>query len=186
MNTSSEKKTAMHYGIAERGKLYSLDKNYSEALRHYREALRLCVGVKGADIFCQHYSQCIMEALELSGAYDEVISYCEKTRELIEEKVGTSDFVTNYYASLLEKEGIQYLFKDDSKNAIYSFKEAFKLVHPGDLPLSCKLLDWAQRGYKITTSQIVDTQKRHNYFTVREDNVNPSVAIDIPISAIPF
>ena len=76
----------LHYRIAERGKLFALDKNYKEALRYYPEALRLTQQEKDSELFFQHYSQCVMESLELSGAHNQVVSFCENYRTFLEEK----------------------------------------------------------------------------------------------------
>ena len=76
----------LHYRIAEKGKMHALDKNHKEALRHYREAMRLTQKQADSEVFFQHYGQCVMESLELSGAYDEVISFCENYRSFLKEK----------------------------------------------------------------------------------------------------
>ncbi|MEN0016691.1 MAG: tetratricopeptide repeat protein, partial [Bacteroidota bacterium] len=67
-------KNLVHLSIAERGRAYRTAGNHDKALRCYREALRLAEQQQASDIFFQYYTQCIMESLELSGAYAEVIA----------------------------------------------------------------------------------------------------------------
>lgn len=169
----------LHVGIAEKGKLYSLEGNYKEALRHYREAIRLVQNNKDNDLFFQHYSQCVMEALELSGAYDEVISYCEKFLDFLEEKEET-EFIKRHKAHILEKLAVQYLLKGSREDALPYLKEAQNGIGKGVQPLTDDLLNWAQRNYQLTKKQITEVQKKYNYFIVRKDKVRPEYAIEIP------
>lgn len=177
-NTATE--YHLHLRLVEQGKLYFLEGNYKEALRHYREGLMLCQKEPGADIFFQHYSQCIMEALELSGAYDEVISYCEKTRDFLEDQLENSEHARMYYAALLQREGIQYIKKEDKAMALELMKEAKELSVGTIPPLTASLLNWLQRGFTISAKQLLDTQHLHMYFTVRKETVNPAIAMKLP------
>lgn len=176
----------MHFRIVEQGKIHSLSGDYSEALRHYKEGLRRCQTEFGSDLFFQHYSQCAMEALEHSGAHEEVISFCEKTREFLADKIEDSDYSKRYYASLLEREAIQYLFLEEKEEAVDLFKIVHELVGIKTQPLTDQLINWAQRGYTITAKQIKDAQTRFDYFIVKEGNVNPEIAMQLPEVAIPL
>lgn len=187
METVKESQPALHYGIVEMGKVYCLEGNYGEALRHYREGIRLCTtGEKKPEVFFQHYTQCVMEALELSGTYDEVISYCEKTKSFLEPKLEDSDFTKRYYASLLEREAIQYIHKEEKESATQLLKEAQALVGRKTQPITDEILNWLLRGYQISSKQIREIQKRYNYFTVREGKVNKNIAIELPKTITPF
>jgi tetratricopeptide (TPR) repeat protein len=177
--TTANTQQKLHLGIAEKGKLYSLQGNYKEALRHYREAIRLVQNNKDNDLFFQHYSQCVMEALELSGAYDEVISYCEKFMDFLEEKE-ESEFVIRHKAHVLEKLAIQYILKGDKEEALPLLKQAQSLLKKGVQPLTDELLNWVQRNYQLSKKQIHEAQKKYNYFIVRKDKVRPELAIEIP------
>jgi tetratricopeptide (TPR) repeat protein len=176
---------ALHFGIAERGKMYQLEGNYKEALRHYREAIRMTQGQENGEIFFQHYSQCVMEALELSGAQGEVVDYCDRFLDFLEAKEQT-DLVKKHRAIILEKQGIQQLLKGEIKEAGVLLKEAQQIVGKGSQPLTDELLNWALRGYQISKKQVQDLQKKHLYFIVRKDKVNPSLAIDLPEGVAAF
>lgn len=140
----------------------------------------------GGEIFFQHYSQCVMEALELSGAHNEVIDYCEKFVEFLEQKDDTSSLVQRYYGMILEKMAIQYLLKEDKSEAKGLLAEVQKRVGRGQQPITDELLNWIQRGYSINKKLVVDLQKKHNYFIVRKDKVNKDIAMDLPQGVAPF
>ncbi|HAA16838.1 MAG TPA: peptidylprolyl isomerase [Cytophagales bacterium] len=178
--SNEKKKEALHLGIAERGKLYALEGNHAEALRHYREAIRLTVQHKSPEIFFQHYTQCVMESLELSGAHQEVINYCEKARSFFEEQSDTTTYAKRSHAAVLEKQAVQHVYQGENGEALPLLKEAQALVGRGTQKLTDDLLNWVQRGYQISNQQLQQAQERHQYFIVRKDKVNPDIAIDLP------
>jgi len=182
------KKTNIHYNIAEKGKVFAIVSNHKEALRHYKEAMRMCQSLPHSDIFFQHYSLCAMESLEKMKAFEEVISYCDKCLDFLAEKeeLQEQEMFQKYVASIIERKGIQHLYLDEKQEAIACFKEAQQLVDKKQIPLTNDLLNWCLRGYAITPKQIEDLQKKHNYFTVRKDNINHEIAIELPEMVSPF
>jgi DNA replication protein DnaD len=54
------------------------------------------------------------------------------------------------------------------------------------MPLTAELLNWTQRGFTITIKQIREMQKKHHYFTVRKENVNENIAVELPQMINPF
>lgn len=181
-------KMNLHYCIAEQGKLYALKGNHKEALRYFKEALRMCQGEPGADIFFQHYSLCAMESLELMQHYNEVIDFCDKCLDFLVTKTEMEELPVfqKLKASLLERKGIQYLHLNDKQEAVVSFKQALQIMDKKHLPLSNELLNWVLRGYSISSRQIFDLQNRHHYFTVRKDNVDEKIAMELPEIIHPF
>lgn len=176
----------MHLGIVENGKIYSLKGDHTEALRHYREGIRMCTQQNASEVFFQHYTQCVMESLELSGAYDEVISYCNKAISLLEDNIYKADFIKKNYVAALEKKGIQYLLKDDKTEAVAIFKKAQDAIGRGKQPLIDELLNWLQRGYTVSKQQILGSQKKHKYFTVTKENLKPEMAVELPKVILPI
>ena len=174
MKPDEKQKAAVHYGIAERGKMHSLEGNHKEALRHYREALQMTKRDGSSDVFFQHYTQCVMESLERSGAHDEVISYCEKARDFLEGQEVITPHIKKSIATLMERQAVQHLYREEREDAVDLLKGVQQLVGRRSLPLSDDLLNWAQRGYQINKQQIEGVQKRHKYFVVRKENVNPT------------
>ncbi len=185
MNTPN---TNLHYNVAEKGKVFALQGNHKEALRHYKEALRMCQSLPNADVFFQHYSLCAMETLEKMEAYQEVINFCDKCLDFLESKeIDKGQIVfQKYLASIIERKGIQYLYLKENKEAIDCFKEVQKCVDKKMMPLTNDLLNWTLRGFTITPKQILDAQNKYQYFTVRKDNVNPEIAIELPEMVNPY
>lgn len=179
METQNNKET-LHIRIAEKGKMYSLDGNHKEALRHYKEAIKMMQETKDSEIFFQHYSQCVMESLELSGSYDEVISFCERYIDFLDQKNDTSAIIKKHYATILEKQAIQYLHKEEKETSLELLKEAQGHVGNGKQPITDQLLNWLQRGFMISKQQLAALQKKHQYFIVRPDCVNPKIAFELP------
>ncbi len=182
----SEQNKFMHLGIVENGKIYSLKGEHTEALRHYREGIRMCTQENAPEVFFQHYTQCVMESLELSGAHDEVISYCDKAIALLEGSIDKADFVKKNYVVALEKKAVQYLLKEDKAEATALFKKAQETIGRGKQPLTDELLNWLQRGYTVSKQQILTTQKKHKYFTVTKENLKPEMAIELPKVVLPI
>ncbi|MGG8497438.1 hypothetical protein ACQY1Q_13575 [Tenacibaculum sp. TC6] len=175
----------LHYRIAERGKMHALDKNYTEALRHYKEALKLTQKQQDSELFFQHYSQCVMESLELSGAHDQVISFCENYRSFLEEKQ-QDVLVRKHKAFVSERQAIQHILKGEQEEAKTLLLEVQKDLGKGKQPITDELLNWLLRGYQVNANQLKRLQQKHNYFIVRKESVNPKIAMDLPEGVSPF
>ncbi|AUC76459.1 hypothetical protein [Olleya sp. Bg11-27] len=172
----------LHYNIAEQGKLYATQGNHKEALRHYKEALRMSQQIPQADIFFQHYSQCAMESLEQMKSYLEVITFCDKCIAFMETKENLQEhsIFMKYLASLWERKGIQYLYLNEKEDAIIAFENAIAIIKPHKIPLAQELYNWCKRGYTISQQQIESLNKKHHYYTVRKDSINSQIAIELP------
>lgn len=178
----------LHYNIAEQGKVYATQGNHKEALRHYKEALRMSQQVPKSDIFFQHYSQCAMESLEQMEAYNDVIIFCDKCITFMETKDDLQEhpIFIKYLASLWERKAIQYLFLNKKEDAIEAFEQAIDVIKPHKLPLAQELHNWCKRGYTISKQQIEGLLKKHQYHTVRKENVNTQIAVELPEMINPF
>jgi len=175
----------LHYRIAERGKMHALDKNYKEALRHYKEAMKMSQQEKDSELFFQHYSQCVMETLELSGAHDQVIEFCENYRAFLQEKE-QDVLVRKHNAFVSERQAIQHILREEQEEAKTLLQDIQKDLGKGKQPITDELLGWLQRGYKVNREQLTRLQKKHNYFIVRKESVNPKIAMDLPEGVSPF
>lgn len=172
----------MHIRIAEQGKVFCLEGNHTEALRYYRESMRL-LGLQGEgnDVFFQHYSQCIMESLEKSGGHEEVINYCDKFLETLAQKDLENDSMLQSIAGfILQRKAIQYIYLESNEEASMLLEEAISMQSGDDKALSTQLLGWLHRGYTITHRQLQDTLNRSSYYIVRADRVNKNIAITLP------
>ncbi|MEL6536537.1 MAG: peptidylprolyl isomerase [Bacteroidota bacterium] len=177
---------SLHLGIAERGKMHALAGDYPEALRHYREALRMAQEQSDTNVFFQHYTQCVMESLERSGAHTEVISYCEKVNQHFEEHPADTTLGRRQHAAVLERWAVQLIRQGEGTDSRQLLEEAQKLTGRGVHPLTDALLNWVQRGFAISTQQLEQVQTRHHYFVVRQDQINEQIAIDLPKVAGPL
>ncbi|WP_430406051.1 hypothetical protein [Fluviicola sp.] len=184
----NENKPNLHLQIAENGKVLALRGDHKEALRHYKEAMRMCQTAKSSEVFLQHYSLCAMESLELMEAHQEIITFCEKSIDFLTPKKvdRTDEWFRKNLASLWERKGIQCIYLDEKSEAIEAFKTALQEAKELSMPLTKELLNWLQRGYVITPQKVRDLQKRHHYFTVRKENVNEKIAVQLPEMINPF
>jgi tetratricopeptide (TPR) repeat protein len=167
-------------GIAEQGKIYALKGQHREALRHYREALRLAVSCRNNELFFHHCTQCIMESLELSGAHESVADYCIRAEEHLARAEIGDPLVNRHRGANLERLALARLQAGDSEEARELLAMAVETAGKGALPLSESLLGWLRRGFSIGEGRLRSAQRQHRYFVVREDLVDPSLAIGLP------
>ncbi len=184
----NETKPNLHLQIAENGKVLALRGDHKEALRHYKEAMRMCQTTENSEVFLQHYSLCAMESLELMEAHEEIITFCEKSIDFLTPKKAerTDDWFRKNLASLWERKGIQCIYLDEKSEAIAAFEAALKEATDFPMPLCKELLNWLRRGYAVTPQKVRDLQNRHRYFTVRKENVNEKIAVQLPEMINPF
>jgi len=177
MNYSQER---LCLGIAEQGKLHALNSGHQEALRHYREALRLAVSCQGGDLFFHHCTQCIMESLELSGSHEAVADYCIRAEDHYASLDYDDPLIDRQRGANLERLAVARFLMGDKDEAKDLLAIAVETAGPGALPLSESLLKWLVRGLTVGETQLRAAQRRHRYFVVREDLVDPAIAIPLP------
>ena len=170
----------VHLGIAEYGKVRALKGDHDEALRHYREALRLAVSSRAPEVFFRHYTQCVMESLELSGSYREVIRFCEEADAHYQSLGLESAIYRRDHGSILERLGVVRLKAGDIDPGREALARAVDTTGKGVLPLAEEVLGWLSRGYAVETARLYRSQLRHGYFIVRRDRVDPARARPLP------
>ena len=173
----------IHMGIAEAGKVAALKNDHGEALRHYREALRRAQVTKAPEVFFRHYTQCVLESLEQSGAYAEVIDFCDRALAHFEQLDAPLAIHKRDRASTLERLAINHLKAGDVDAARARLEDALQDAARDDLPLARTVLDWLRRGMAPQPRRVSELQKKHNYFTVRPDQVNADAALPLPSQA---
>jgi len=173
----------MHLGIAEQGKLYALKGQHKDALVHYKEAMKMVEQQKQPEVFAQHYLQCILESLELSGAHQEVLDTCYKLLNMLEEqtklKGQAQDLLKRHMASVQERIAVQHLLLGHKNEAKEAFIMAQKLAGKKVQPLTDRFLEWLQRGYAIMPNKLKEEQKKYNYFIVDSTKIRPEIAVDL-------
>jgi tetratricopeptide (TPR) repeat protein len=163
---------SMHFSIAEAGKLFALKGNHKEALAKYREALKLAVSSRAPEVFFRHYTQCVLESLELTGAYNDIIEYCINADAHYATLNLNSTIHRRDHGSILERLGLVYLKAGDIESGRYALERAQAIAGEGVLPISEEVLKWLERGFSVDTGRILGSQRKHHYFVVRKDQVN--------------
>ena len=170
----------MHLGIAERGKQMALAGKHSDALRHYREAMRHATDTGAPEIFLRHYTQIALESLERMGAFDEVLKTCARAREHYAEHPPGDDVSRKDRASFLEREGVILLRQDRRAAAGVVFAEAIAAAKPLRAPLAETLAGWVRSNLHITRERLDRELTRQKYWSVRADSVRAELAISLP------
>jgi tetratricopeptide (TPR) repeat protein len=181
MTEVAQRKT-LHLRIAEAGKVAALAGNHAEALRHYREAIRLSVSTGAPDVFFRHYTQCVLESLERTGSYADVIEYCTRADEHYLSFDHLNPLQRRDHGATLERLGAVLLKAGRPDDALTVLQRAVQIAGSGALPLSEELVGWLRRGLRPDASRITQLQDLHRYFTVRPELVDASLATKLPAS----
>ncbi len=186
MNQPSEKvqensPAKLHMGIATRGKLYALEGNHARAMQYYRVAIRVTVQHKEPEVFFRHYLDCVMESLELTGAYDDVLAYCDKAIELYTVNPPPNQLAKMDLATIYLRRGSVLLKRKDVAGARVAMQLAVDTAKSagGRLKLAETVLRWLTSGFSVDSARLVAEQKRGGYFSVQRDKVDPSRAIEL-------
>ncbi|MEM8553455.1 MAG: peptidylprolyl isomerase [Pseudomonadota bacterium] len=174
----------LHLSIAEQGKIHAVEGNHPEALRHYREALRMAVAAGAPEVFFRHYTQCVMESLELLGSYDEVDEFLARADAHYREANVQLSIQRRDHGSILEQRGALALKRGDAAAAKEHLSEAVEIAGKGALPLADELNGWLARGYAVDAGRVTESQRRHGTFVVRADKINRAIARPLPRAAV--
>jgi len=166
----------IHLSIAETGKLYALKGDHKEALRHYQEAIRLAVSSSAPEIFFRHYTQCVLESLELTHEFDEIIRFCLDAHDHYKKLNLNSTLHRRDHGSILERLGMVQLKKGDIEAGRASLESAQQTAGEGILPATEEVLGWLMRGFTVDVTRLLQSQRRHHYFVVRAEKVDTARA----------
>jgi tetratricopeptide (TPR) repeat protein len=166
----------LHLAVAEFGKILALKHQHAQALQHYREAIRMAVSAKAPEVFFRHYSQCVLESLELMGAYGEVIEFCQKADRHYSALTVSLDLHKKDLGSVLERWGINLVKMGEISAAKEKLQRIFADCGPIKFPLAEELIQWLTKGLHVDSSRLLALQKKHQYFVVRADQVNAAKA----------
>ncbi len=181
-----------HLGIAERGKVYAVAGDHAQALRHYREAMRMAVSREAPEVFFRHYLECTIESLELMGSHGEVHDYCRRAiplhdarlRDAVDEDA--AELARRDLATTWQRLGVNLLAAGQRTEARSALESAVALVDAdvGPLKLARVLLGWLRGGLHVRREDVLAQQRRHGYFTVREETIDHGRVIDLPPAVI--
>jgi tetratricopeptide (TPR) repeat protein len=192
-------RTDLCLGLAEQGKIYALARNHADALRHYREALRMArgfagggvagQGIAGGDVFFLYVTQCIMESLELSGALPELADYCAQLEAhfaaLPPHLIAKDPAIARIRMGNVERHGLALLQMGEEAEAAAMLGRALALAAPADLPVAKRVKQWLDRRFQVDVKQLRKLQSAHGYFMVRADSLRADIAVRIPQLADP-
>ena len=170
----------LHLSLAEHGKLCLLRRDFAEALRHFREAIRLCVSARAPEVFFRHYTQCVLETLEKAGDYAQVADYCRKADAHYAAAGLTTALHRKDHGAILERLGIMEMRQGQPREAAATLARAVTRAGAGVLPLAEQLAGWLRRGLATPGDRLMQLQIRHGYYSVRGDTVNAAIARELP------
>ena len=181
----------LHMGVAEQGKLHAVDGDHATALLYYRRAMHMTMQDGDEEWFFRHYLDCMIESLELTGSFPEVMEYCDKAIALYGDNDPDDPLSVRDLAHLHQRRGIILTKMGELDAAKLALTEAMRLVRSQrqSLPLADRVLRWLSSGLQIDQRRLMDEQIRTIYFTVRHDNVDPERAVKLPpemLSVSPF
>lgn len=171
---------ALHVGIAEQGKLHALAGDHQEALRHYREAIRLAVASGSPEVCFRHYTQCVLESLERLAAWDEILAFCERVQAHYAANPPPHELARLDLAGAHERRGVVLLKRGDAPAARAALALAVEHAGAGRMPLAEELLGWLRRGMQVDARRVQQQQERHGYFIVEREAVRSERAIPLP------
>lgn len=176
----SEADPTLHLGLAEHGKLLALRGQHAEAMRHYREAIRLAASQSADDGYVRTYTLYMLDSLEHSGALAEVITLCERAEAHYANHPPVDGWARMDRANHLLRKGVVLFKLGRLDEAAVSLERAIAEARPNALPMAATALRWVQNGAYVDPGRIRAEQDRHHYFAVRRDTVNKAVAIALP------
>lgn len=171
----------LHMGLAEQGKLHALRGDHEQALRHYREAMRLAVANEAPEVCFRHYMQCSIESLERMGAHEAVLAYCERVRVHYRAHPPPHELARKDWGTALEREGVVLARLGRRDDALASLREAKRVATPARLPLTEVLLRWLAAGMQFSAARLDAELDRHGYWSVGSATVQPARAIALPL-----
>lgn len=175
---SAEPPLALHFGIAEQGKLYALAGRHALALAYYREAIRLTVQAGDPEIVFRHYLECVLESLEQMDAYADVLDYCDKAIGLLRAQEAAAGELAHVY----QRQGAVLLKRGERDAAAQALRRALDLADTQALalPLARTLLGWVERGLQVDGRRVLAEQRHARYFNVRPETVDGARAVKLP------
>ena len=158
---------SQHLAAAETGKHAALRGEHQAALGHYREAMRLAVSMKAPEVFFRHYLESALESLELMGAFDNVLEYCDRAILHYELNPPAHEVASLDLAWIHQRRGVVLLKSGRRDEARAALAGAVTIAgHIGaTLPLARALLGWLTRGLSVSNERIVSEQRRFHYFS---------------------
>ncbi len=152
----------VHLKIAEAGKKYLLKRQYRAALERFRAALRMAVQTKAPTVFAQHYTDCILDALEASGAQAQALELVERALDEQAPDVGKLGQLVRAH---LQQRQVLLLFSAGRET---DADAALAKAHSLGGPILTALAEARRRRLTLTPQWIDDLKREHGVTSVSE------------------
>jgi tetratricopeptide (TPR) repeat protein len=181
--TSSSGTIRVHAAIAEQGKIYAKEEKYDTALQYLNQALQMAIQSEEPNLFIRHYLECILQVLELKGAYDTVLDYCHSMLQGFAGRKGSlSAKETRELALVYLREGILLIKKgQEAQGVLYLKKTVETMAGVGDeVPLAQAILFMHTSGLELGLQRLLAEQKRLQYFSILHESTDRNLAFELP------
>jgi tetratricopeptide (TPR) repeat protein len=147
----------------------ALSGDHRAALGHYRDAMRVAVHAEAPEVFFRHYLEASLESLELIGAWDDVLEYCDRAIEHYRQHPPPHDVAMIDLASIHQRRGLVLLKRGDISAAREALADAIAVADRAGarLELAARVIEWLRRGLTISPKRVLDEQRGLHYFSVR-------------------
>jgi tetratricopeptide (TPR) repeat protein len=157
-----------HHSLAEKGKMLAQKHKHAEALELYREALAKAQFSNTEPVVLRYYIECILESLEHTGAFTEILTYCDHAREHYKMHPPKTIWQKKDLASIHERAMLMHIKlgnqdaakEDGAKATTYAKQNGF------ELHLANKVMRWLLANLHISRERIEQEQKKNGYFTI--------------------
>lgn len=163
-----------HFQLAVAGHEAALRGDHPTALTKYREAMHVAVRSKAPEVFFRHYLEATLESLELMGALQDVLNYCDRAIEHYTAEPPAHDVARLDLATIHQRRGVVLLKMGDTKGARTALLQAQVVAEEAGAKLELARLvgGWLSRGLVIRNERLLAEQRRLNYFSVRAGAVD--------------
>jgi hypothetical protein len=140
--------------------------------------MHVAVRSEAPEVFFRHYLESTLESLELMGALDDVLSYCDRAIEHYVAHPPSHDVARLDLATIHQRRGIVLLKMGDTAGARSALLQAQAMAEEAGTRLELARLigGWLGRGLVIRSERLLAEQRRLNYFSVRVDRLSAATA----------
>jgi len=179
VGTPSNVQVKVHVAIAEQGKLHALQAQHPKAMQYYKHAMQMALQAEDDPQYVNHYLGCLLESLEHTGKYADIIAYCDKMIER-GQLIASKDFELESLSMLYLRKGIILLKAGQLEEGLSALDAAIETRSGKGPELAQTLLFMHNSGLKLNMERIEAEQQRTGYFMVEAGQVKAEIAMALP------
>lgn len=155
-----------HRATARQGRAAAARGDHRRALERYRAAIAAARSEGVPLIVLRHYSDCVLESLELLGEHQAVLAYCDAAIAWYQTTPPRTVLGVRDLADLHQRRGAVLAKEGDYAAGQAALSEAIATAATvgADAPLATLLVDWLRRRLAPPMDRILSAQRRHGYF----------------------